>query len=132
MQQQVCAHRVAILYAKGTAAPHSLFISSSRMQLNALHLIAAVCFQAALDVGGTGWNWNLTCDPALEQGGCKGATPHNSIPEPIIEGAQASAPNVELTGIHPPLVAGHLQPCTQWMSWHKSRRSRERRGTQRL
>ena len=50
------------------------------------------------------------CGPALEEGRCEGATPHHSIPEPVIEGAQACAANVDLTAIHPPLPAGHLPP----------------------
>ena len=66
-----------------------------------------------------------TCDPPLEEGGCKGATPKHSIPEPVIEGAQAGTPNVELAGIHPPLVARHLPPHTSLN--HNAQNGKERK-----
>ena len=46
-----------------------------------------------------------TCDPALEQGGSKGAAAHNSVPKAVIEGAQACAANIQLAGIYASLVA---------------------------
>ena len=48
-------------------------------------------------------------DIALVAGGCKGAAPHQSVAEAVIERAQTRATNVQLAGIPAPLIARHLQ-----------------------
>ena len=47
-------------------------------------------------------------DEPLVLGGCKGRAAHHRVPHAVVEGPQPHAPNVELAGIPPPLVAGHL------------------------
>jgi hypothetical protein len=47
-------------------------------------------------------------DKALVAGGCEGGTPHQGVPETVVEGAEPCAAYVKLARIAAPLVARHL------------------------
>ena len=58
------------------------------------------------------------CAEALVAWGAEGRPPHQGIPEPVVEGAQAGACQVGLAGVAAPLVAGHLRTqgaCEQYV-----------------